>query len=181
MSPAVKETSKPDAVVTPKVHNEQARQRIDLPSDRFVFTAGESHNPDRGVYIYPGPVGGQKYLRKDDWELRYKGSPRFPKGIWIGVTCGMVQPDQGQPYVQDSQDPFTVDQRDELDAFAYNKPYRSMDQRRQMHEESQRRREAIAALSSSDLASTTALVNRAINLQAADTQKAAEAGPKGDA
>lgn len=158
---------------------EQERQAIKLPSGQTIFTAGEGHNPARGIYTYEGPQGGQKYLREDRWELRFKGSKRFPKGIWIGITLNLIQPDVGQPYPQDSYDPFTTDQADELAAFAAGEVYRTIGERRRSYEQSQRNRELIQAAGQKALADEAAAALRRAGVNPGTTDVAAPQAPTG--
>jgi hypothetical protein len=137
--------------------------REDLPP--IVTCAEKGHNPDKGIYV--ATIGGQRYTRRDGWELHFKGSKRFPEGLWLACVEEMVQPDRGQPYTERTVLHIGTDAYDLLTEFAAGRKVVTYLDRVEIFRRAQARRDEISALNSKNAAEMAALVKQAAEINAA--------------
>lgn len=132
----------------PTVRVETVNDASGNPYTRIVGVPGRTSpialcKPIPGVAqreIHEFPSGGQTYLRAWHTEVFFKGSKLFPQGLEIGFRDHMTQPENGQPYVENSFMQMGEDAYLHLKACADGRSFLTLPERRRLAAESEQYR-----------------------------------------
>lgn len=120
--------------VETKTGTQEATYLVGLGRDILLKQMPVGHNE---AEVYSETISGNSYLRRLVTERHFVGSPNLPEGLDIGVLIRMTDTGVGQPFAEQSAFQCGQDAYDRIHAYAYNEPWLSMQERREIAKRSQ--------------------------------------------